>query len=41
MHRGKTWGRKNTDGSTNPTSDITWGDGKGEAKQTILYNLSC
>ena len=33
--------RENIDGSMKPTSDVTWGDGKGEARKTILYNLSC
>ena len=33
--------KKNVDGSMKPTSDVTRGDGKGEAKKTILYNLSC
>ena len=33
--------RVNVDGSMKPTYVVTWGDGKGEAKKTILYNLSC
>ena len=33
--------RENVDGSMKPISDVTWGDGKGEARKTILYNLSC
>ena len=33
--------RENVDGSMKPTSDVTWGDGKGEARKTILDNLSC
>ena len=33
--------RENVDGSMKPTSDVTWGDGKGEARKIILYNLSC
>ena len=32
--------RENIDGSMKPTSDVTWGDGKGEARKTILCNLS-
>ena len=33
--------RENVDGSMKPTSDVTWGGGKGEVRKTILYNLSC
>ena len=33
--------RENINGSMESTSDVTWGDGKGEARKTILYNLSC
>ena len=33
--------RENVDRSMKPTSDVTWGDGKGEARKIILYNLSC
>ena len=32
---------REVDGSMKPISDVTWGDGKGEARETILYNLSC
>ena len=33
--------RENVDGSMKPTSDVTWDAGKGKARKTILYNLSC
>ena len=33
--------RGNVDQSMKPTSDVTWGDSKGEARKIILYNLSC
>ena len=32
---------REVDQSMKPISDVTWGDGKGEARKTILYNLSC